>query len=125
MSATERRIPGPDHPISIEAHPGRVVVRVGNTVVADSTRALTLHEAGHDDVLYLPVDDLERPRLRDSDTTTYCPYKGTAAYWSIDAGDRMVDDAIWYYPEPYDAVAEIADHAAFYTDRVTLEERPA
>lgn len=124
MSTTERKLPGPDHPITIEPHPGRVVVRAGDSVVADTTRALALREASYPAVLYVPVDDLRRDALRDSDTSTYCPYKGTASYWSLDAGGTVVQDAVWYYPEPHEAVGEIAGHAAFYPDRVQIEELP-
>jgi uncharacterized protein (DUF427 family) len=123
MSATQQpRLPGPDHPITIEPHAGRVVVRAGGRVVADTTNALALREASYPAVLYLPVADLERSALRDSETTTYCPYKGTASYWSLDTDAGAVEDAVWYYPEPYGAVGEIADHAAFYADRVSIEE---
>ena len=124
MSTLEHKLPGPDHPITIEPHPGRVVVRAGGRVVADTTRALALREAGYPPMLYLPVDDLPREVLRDSETTTYCPYKGTASYWSLDTGEGVVADAVWYYPEPYEAVGEIAGHAAFYPDRVEIEELP-
>ena len=54
--------------------------------------------------------------LEPTDTSTYCPYKGEASYYTA-AG---VTDAIWYYAEPYEAVAEIKDHVAFYTDRVDV-----
>ncbi len=121
MSATEPKLPGPDHPITIEPHPARVVVRVGDHVVADSDQALALHEAGYPPVFYLPLADLDQAVLRDSETTTWCPYKGTASYYSIDTGDGVVADAIWYYPEAHEAVGEISGHAAFYPDRVQID----
>ena len=122
MSATEPKLPGPDHPITIEPHPGRVVVRLGDRVVADTTDALELHEAAYPPVLYLPLADLDDASITDSDTTSWCPYKGTASYYSIDTGDGLVEDAIWYYPEPHDAVSQIAGHAAFYPDRVRIDQ---
>jgi len=121
VSATEPKLPGPDHPITIEPHPGRVVVRLGDRIVADTTDALELHEAGYPPVLYLPLADLDDASITDSDTTSWCPYKGTASYYSIDTGDGLVEDAIWYYPEPHDAVSQIAGHAAFYPDRVRID----
>ena len=126
MSATEARepkLPGPDHPITIEAHPGRVVVSAGDHVVADSTNALGLAEAGYPEVLYVPLTDLDASVLHDSETTSWCPYKGTASYYSIDTGDGVIEDAIWYYPEAHEAVGQISGHAAFYPDKVQIEER--
>ena len=121
MSTTEPKIPGPDHPIAVEPTPTRVVVRAGDRVVADTTNALALREASYPPVMYVPIADVDRTLLTESETTSYCPYKGEAAYYSITAGDRVIKDAIWYYPEPYDAVAPIADHVAFYADRVEID----
>jgi uncharacterized protein (DUF427 family) len=80
------KIPGPDHPISIEANPSRVVVKVGRKVIADTREALTLREAGHPPVQYIPRQDVEMAALTRSEHTTYCPYKGEASYFSIPAG---------------------------------------
>jgi uncharacterized protein (DUF427 family) len=121
VSATEPRLPGPDHPITIHPSPARVVVSAGDHIVADTTRALELREASYPGVLYVPNEDVDRSVLADSQTTTYCPYKGEASYYSIAAGDQEIDDAIWYYPEPYPAVGEIAGHVAFYADRVQID----
>jgi uncharacterized protein (DUF427 family) len=64
--------------------------------------------------------------LARSDTTTYCPYKAEAAYFSIPAGGERSVNALWTYEAPYDAVAEIKDHLAFYPDRIdTIEQRAA
>jgi uncharacterized protein (DUF427 family) len=117
----EPRIPGPDHPITIEKTGPRVVARVGAHVVADTTRALTLREAGYPPVQYIPFDDVDQALLASSDTQTYCPYKGNASYYTIALPDgRALADAVWVYREPYDSVAPIADHVAFYTDRVQV-----
>lgn len=110
--------PGPDHPITIEANPGRVVVSLGGRVVADSRRALTLREASYPPVLYLPIADADPAMLQRTASTTYCPYKGEANYYSLPAGGERSVDAVWVYESPYPAVAEIKDHIAFYPDRV-------
>jgi uncharacterized protein (DUF427 family) len=125
---TERsiRIPGPDHPISIEPNQGRVIVTLGGSVIADTRQALTLREASYPPVQYIPRTDVDMAKLTRSDTTTYCPYKGEAAYFSIPAGGERSVNAIWTYEAPYDAVAEIKDHLAFYPDRIDMiEQRPA
>jgi uncharacterized protein (DUF427 family) len=125
---TERaiKIPGPNHPISIEPNPGRVVVTLGGRVIADTRAALTLREANYPPVQYMPRKDLDMAALARSITTTYCPYKGEAAYFSIPAGGDRSVDAVWTYEAPYGAVAEIKGHLAFYPDRIdAIEQRDA
>ena len=125
---TERtiKIPGPDHPITIEPNQGRVVVTVGGRVIAETRAALTLRESSYPPVQYIPREDVDLTALTRSDTTTYCPYKGEAAYFSIPAGGERSVDAIWTYEAPYDAVSEIRDHLAFYPDRIdAIEQRTA
>lgn len=120
------RIPGPDHPITIEHNPHRVVVTLGGTVIADTTDALTLREANYPPVHYIPRKDVSVAILARSDHTTYCPYKGDASYFSIPAGGKRSLNAIWTYEAPYDAVAEIREYLAFYPDRVdSIEELAA
>jgi uncharacterized protein (DUF427 family) len=123
MSASARLIPGPDHPIKIEPSSDHVVVKAGDVVVADSSNVLTLHEGkgNYAPVYYVPLADVDSELLESSDTTTYCPYKGEASYYSVRTGDNVIKDAIWFYDEPYDAVAAIAGHVAFYPDRVQIE----
>ncbi|GLS22968.1 hypothetical protein GCM10007874_59880 [Labrys miyagiensis] len=125
---TERtiRIPSPDHPITIERNKRRVIVTLGGRVIADTSEALTLSEANYPHVQYVPRKDVDMEALVRSATTTYCPYKGEAAYFSIPAGGERSADAIWTYEAPYDAVAEIKDRLAFYPDRVdAIEQRGA
>ena len=110
--------PGPDHPIAITPNPARVVVTVAGKVVADTRRALTLQESTYPAVQYIPMDDVDRSLLVRTDTASYCPYKGDASYYSVDVGGERSVDAIWVYEQPYDAVAQIRDHVAFYPDRV-------
>ncbi|HTW29291.1 MAG TPA: DUF427 domain-containing protein [Acetobacteraceae bacterium] len=119
------KVPGPDHPITIAHNPRRVVVTLGGRVIADTTEALTLREASYTPVQYIPRRDVNMDALERSESRTYCPYKGEAAYFSIPAGGTGSVDAIWTYEAPYEAVAVIRDHLAFYPDRVdTIEERP-
>jgi uncharacterized protein (DUF427 family) len=123
----ERREPGPDHPISIVTDPARVTVRVGDTVVADSTDTLRMQEAQYPRVHYVPLKDVDETLLRPSQTTTYCPFKGEASYYSLSTPDGDVQDALWFYESPYPAVEQIAGHVAFYIERVQLsvEDRDA
>jgi len=112
------KIPGPDHPITIEHNPKRVVVSIGGTVLADSRDALILREAGYPAVQYIPRKDVDMTLLKRSAHATYCPYKGDCAYFSIPSGGERAIDAVWTYESPYDSVAAIRNHLAFYPDRV-------
>lgn len=119
----EMKTPGPDHPITVEKNPGRVTVRVGDQVVADTTAALELRESTYPPVQYIPLADVDPALLRESDTSTYCPFKGDASYYSLATAGGELTDVIWTYRNPYPAVAEIADHVAFYQDKVIQEVR--
>jgi uncharacterized protein (DUF427 family) len=114
------KIPGPDHPITIEPAAERVVVRAAGRVVAESKSALRLREASYPPVYYVPLADVDQSLLRRSDTHTYCPFKGDASYYDIVAGDGEVSNAVWTYEQPYPAVAEIAAHVAFYPHLVEI-----
>jgi uncharacterized protein (DUF427 family) len=116
------KTPGPDHPITVEPAASRVVVRAGGKVVADTTRALTLRESTYPPVQYIPLEDVEPSALTPSDSRTHCPYKGEASYYSLITPDGTVDDAVWTYDRPYDAVSGIAGHVAFYPQHVEIAE---
>jgi uncharacterized protein (DUF427 family) len=118
MADRPRFEPGPDHPITVTPDPTRVIVTVAGRVVADTRRSLTLRESTYPPVHYIPIEDVDRSLLERTETTTYCPYKGDASYYSIPAGGERSVDAIWVYENPRDAVAQIKDHVAFYPDRV-------
>ncbi len=115
-------IPGPDHPITVTPTQGRVVVTLGGKTVADSTRALTLKEASYPGVQYIPREDADMSLFERTDNASYCPYKGEASYFSLPAGGERSINAVWTYEQPYDAVAGIAGHLAFYPDRVDAIE---
>jgi uncharacterized protein (DUF427 family) len=120
------KLPGPDHPITIEPNPSRVVVVVGGRVVADTRKALTLREATYRAVQYIPRSDVDMSLLERTLHASYCPYKGDCAYYSVPAGGERSVNAVWTYETPFPAVAKIADYVSFYPDRVdTIEEQHA
>ena len=120
------RLPGPDHPITLERNPARLVVSVAGHVVADTRDALTLRESTYPPVQYVPLKDVDMSLLERTDQSTYCPYKGDCAYYSIPIGGDKSVNAVWTYEVPFAAVADIKDHLAFYPDRVdALGEQPA
>jgi uncharacterized protein (DUF427 family) len=104
--------------VRVEPCPRRLRVVFADQVVADTTRALYLFETKHLPVYYLPLADVRQDLLEASDHRTRCPFKGEASYWSIVAGDRRADDAVWAYREPIASCPDISDHVAFYWDRV-------
>lgn len=108
----------PDYRITFEPSPRRVRVVFNGEIIADSTTAHLLFETRHLPIYYFPRADLRFDLLRATDHSTYCPYKGTASYWSIAAGDRVSENAVWGYPDPFAEVATISDYVAFYWNRV-------
>jgi uncharacterized protein (DUF427 family) len=116
------KLPSADHPITIEPKVARVRVTVAGQVIADTTAALTLQEAAYPPVLYIPRKDVAMSLLQRTDHSTYCPYKGECAYYSITSGGERSVNAVWTYEEPYPAVAAIKDHVAFYPGRVDAIE---
>ncbi len=116
------KLPGPDHPITVTPNPKRVRVTLGGTVIAETTRALTLQEASYKPVQYIPRADAEMALLARTDRSTHCPYKGDASYYTIEAGGRRAENAVWSYESPFPAMAAIEGHLAFYPDRVDAIE---
>ena len=118
MADRQMKIPGPDHPISIEANLSRVMVKVGGRIIADTRNALTLREASYPAVQYIPRRDVDMTALTRTEHTTYCLYKRDASYYSISAGGDRSKNAVWTYESPFEAMAQIKDYVAFYPDRV-------
>ena len=116
--------PPPGRSLFIEPTPKRIRAEVGGETVADSLRALILQESGLQPVYYFPREDVRLELFEPTDRHTKCPIKGEASYYSIRVGDREVKNGAWYYPEPIESAAVIADMIAFYWDRVDrwLEE---
>jgi len=126
MTTKPIKVPGPEHPITVEPNPSRVVVSIAGLTIADSREALTLREANYRAVQYIPRKDVDMSLLERTDHATYCPYKGDCAYYSIPLGGERSVNAVWTYEAPHFAVAEIKDYLAFYPDRVgAIEERAA
>jgi len=112
--------PGLDHPISVELAEEKIIVRIGDTILAESSNALILREASLPPVFYIPRDEVAMKELSPSATRTHCPYKGDASYFS--AQDGAVKDVAWSYEEPFDHMLIIKGYLAFYPDRVDAIE---
>ncbi|MET9257816.1 DUF427 domain-containing protein [Streptomyces sp. NPDC048182] len=98
------------HQITVEPSDRHVRVVRDGQVLAESDEALVLKETGCPDRYYLPPIDVRVDLLTPSATTTHCPFKGDASYWSL----PDAPDAVWAYPDPKPEVAEIKDHLCFY-----------
>uniref|UniRef100_A0AAU2V3B9 DUF427 domain-containing protein n=1 Tax=Streptomyces sp. NBC_00003 TaxID=2903608 RepID=A0AAU2V3B9_9ACTN len=105
------------HRITIERGTEHVRVVRDGQVLAESRRPLLLRETGLPVRYYLPPEDVRTDLLTPSDTHTYCPFKGTASYWSLPGAA----DLVWYYPDPKPDVAEIKDHLCFYEVEAVTE----
>lgn len=99
----------------------RVRVVVAGTVVAESGRPRMLLESGLPVRWYLPREDVRMDLLEPSSTTTRCPYKGTAQYWSVRLGDRHDVDLVWSYPEPFHDAEAVRGLLCFPQERVQVE----
>ncbi len=86
------------------------------TVIAQSDETVVI-EGNH----YFPADSVRTELLNDSDTTTVCPWKGTARYYNVDADGETNQDAAWSYPAPKDAASEIRGHIAFWKGVQVIE----
>ncbi|WP_429814415.1 DUF427 domain-containing protein [Ensifer sp. B1-9] len=120
MSDNQIKIPGPDHPISIDRNTARVVVMLDGRIIADTRDALTLREASYPPVQYIPREDVDMSLLQRTDHASHCPYKGEASYYSIPLGGERSRNAVWTYENPHAAVAEIKGRLAFYPERVDM-----
>lgn len=76
----------PGHTITVTPHAGEVAVTAGGRIIARSSRALDLKEAGYPDVIYVPFADIDFSALEKTGAVTHCPFKGDAAYWSVRGG---------------------------------------
>ncbi len=112
MKEKQVKLPGPDHPISIQRNLARVVVSVAGRVVADTRNALTLREAPYPPVQYIPREDVDFSQLERTDHSTYCPYKGDCSYYSVPAGGEKSVNVVWSYEDPFPAVVQIKGHVA-------------
>ncbi len=113
---TNFRIDGPKHLLYFDEFPRRVRALLGGEVVLDTARGRLLHETGLLPVLYVPSEDVTASLLRPTSHHTHCPFKGEAAYWSVQVGERTAENAVWSYPEPIESAAWLRGYQAFYWD---------
>ncbi|MER8555046.1 DUF427 domain-containing protein [Mesorhizobium sp. M1217] len=114
----------PGKVITIEPYKGTVTVRAGDVVIASSSKVKVLTESPYPPVFYIPFGDIDFKQLGKTEHSTHCPYKGDASYWSVLPAGDAGKDAMWAYERPFDEMADIRDHGAFYPNKVTIEATP-
>ncbi len=106
--------------VDILASSRRVLVAIDGVTVAESDQPTLLFETGLPTRYYLPLSALRMDLLQPSDTSTHCPYKGNATYWSVDTGTRVHKDVVWIYRTPLPESQKVAGLACFYNERVDI-----
>jgi len=109
-----------DH-IKIREIDGTWVLRAGGAVLGETNHALEVREGDYPAVIYFPRDNIAMALMERSDTTSVCPHKGTATYYSIQTKSTLIKDAGWSYETPLEGLTAISGHIAFYGDKVTVE----
>ena len=114
------KIPGPDHPITITPADRRWRVKFQGHVIVDSGDALILKEANYPPVVYFPREDVSMEFLTRTAHATHCPYKGDAAYYTLQMDGHFAENAVWTYESPFPAMELIAGRVAFYPNEVEI-----
>ena len=110
------------HHITIDESGASVKITFAGKNVVDTKAALILREGSIPPVYYVPRNDVRMDLLKATERLTHCPFKGDASYWTVVAGDKVAENAVWSYQQPFDQVAAIKDHLAFYVDRMDAFE---
>jgi uncharacterized protein (DUF427 family) len=110
-------IESPAHRLFMLPITRRIRAELNGETVLDTRNARLLYETGIRARLYVPVADFRAGSLLASAQTSFCPFKGTATYRSVKAGDRVSEDAIWVYDEPNGEAPWLKGYAGVYEER--------
>ncbi|HJO86533.1 MAG TPA: DUF427 domain-containing protein [Rhodospirillales bacterium] len=91
---------------------------LGGETIAESSNVTFVFETGMSTRYYLPMDDIRMTALTRSETTTRCPYKGIASYWSVEAGGLVFDDIVWSYSEPLEEAPKLKNLLYFFNENI-------
>jgi uncharacterized protein (DUF427 family) len=105
-------------PPRLEGSDKLVQVVFNGVTIAETRRAKRVLETSHPPVYYIPPDDIRMEHLKPSTGGSFCEWKGAAAYYTVEVGERVTEGAAWYYPRPTAPFAAIANYVAFYPGRM-------
>jgi uncharacterized protein (DUF427 family) len=108
----------PEHNVREKHLEQRIRVRANGQIVAESHDVIKVDEDGQPARYYFPRTDVSMTMLERSNTTTECPFKGKARYFSLIVGDRKLGDAAWSYEDPYEEHLALKDRLAFHDDKM-------
>ena len=119
-------VPGPGQesvwdyprPPRVEDSSKHVRVIFNGQVIADTRRAKRVLETSHPPVYYIPLEDIRQEYLSRTSRSTFCEFKGAAAYYTVTVGDKKADNVAWFYPNPSAGFREIKDYVAVYPGRM-------
>ena len=115
----------PDHKVEEQRLQKRMQVEVDGRIIADSSDVILVREDRHPDRYYFPRSHISMDLMDRSSSTSKCPFKGEANYYSVNVGDHQIDDAAWTYEDPYEEHAALKERVAFYDDKIReIEVRP-
>lgn len=108
----------PEHKV-VEKHlDRRMKVEIGGQVIADSRDVIEVDEDGNPPRFYFPRSDVRMELLTRTQTSSHCPFKGDARYYTVRIDGRTIDDAVWTYEEPYAEHLALQDRVAFWEERI-------
>jgi uncharacterized protein (DUF427 family) len=108
----------PDHKVRERHLTERVKAEVAGEVMAESNDVILVEEDGSPARYYFPRNDVRMDKLERSPSSTTCPFKGTARYYSVNTAGKKLADAVWTYEDPFDEHRELKDRIAFWDDKV-------
>ena len=108
-----------EYDIRYEPAEERVRVEFNGTWVADSSNAVICYETRAPRMFYFPFEDVNQEYLEKTNFQTHCPFKGNASYWSLKVGDKIEENAVWGYEDPYSDGEELRGLVSFYQSKVS------
>jgi uncharacterized protein (DUF427 family) len=108
----------PEHKVQESPMDRTVTVEVDGQVVAESRNVIRVDEDHHPARYYFPRADVKMQQLERSESTSQCPFKGTANYFHLKLGNKKFENAVWTYEAPYDEHLDLSGRLAFYDDKV-------